>query len=174
MLQFVLQLNEMDTNQSPAPSEPKKFVLPERNPVTHAAHRREMLLQVTMPLVIAILILLAGVFGVIYSATQGPDDISRWADISLVWLLAPALIGAVTLFAVLVAVTYGLAKLLGVFPGYARLVQDYFLLAQVRARQVSDRLVEPVLKMRSRQAGAQRGREATREQWEDFKSKARW
>ena len=164
----------MDTNQSPVASQPKKFVFPERNPLTHASHRREMLVQVTMPLVIAILILLAGVFGVIYSATRGAEDVSRWADVSLIWLLVPVLLGALALFVVLVAVVYGMSKLLGVFPGYARLVQDYFLLAQAKARQVSDLLVEPVLKMRSRQAGAQRGGDAVREEWKDFKDQARW
>ena len=164
----------MDTNPPPAPVEKKKFVLPERNPVTHAAHRREMLLQVTMPLVIGILILLAGIVGVVYAATQKSGEVSRWADVSLAWLLLPVLLVALLMFVGLSAAVYGMAKLLGVLPGYARLVQNYFLLAQTKVRQVSDKIVEPVLKARSAQAGSQRGRDATREEWEDFKAKARW
>jgi hypothetical protein len=65
-------------------------------------------------------------------------------------------------------------KLLGVLPRYARLVQDYFALARDKVRQVSDKIVEPVLEAKSRAAGTQRGREAAREEWEDFKEKARW
>lgn len=48
-----------------------KFQLPERNPVTHAAHRREVFWQITFPFLIALIILLGLVAGVIFAGTTG-------------------------------------------------------------------------------------------------------
>jgi hypothetical protein len=135
--------------------EPKpKLVLPERNPVTHAAHRREVFWQITFPLILTLLILLGLVGFVIYAGFQGSGSVSRWADISLIWLLLPAVVATLVVLVFLIGLVYLVSKLLGVLPGYARLVQGYFSLAQVRIRSIADKMVEPVLKIRSFKAGA--------------------
>jgi hypothetical protein len=131
-----------------------KFVLPERNPVTHAAHRREVFWQITFPLILTLLILLGLAAFVIYTGFQGAGSVSRWADISLIWLLLPAVVVTLVVLLILIGLVYLISKLLGVFPGYARLVQNYFHLAQVRTRSIADKVVEPVLKLRSLKAGA--------------------
>ena len=131
-----------------------KFVLPERNPVTHAAHRREVFWQITFPLILALLILLGLAGFVIYAGFQGSANVSRWADVSLIWLLMPAVFVTLVVLIILTGVVYLVSKLLGVLPGYARLVQNFFYLAQVRIKSIADKAVEPVLKLRSFKAGA--------------------
>lgn len=132
----------------------QKFVLPERNPVTHAAHRREVFWQITFPLILALLILLGLAAFVIYAGFQGSGSVSRWADVSLIWLLLPAVVITLVVLFILIGLVYLISKLLGVFPGYARLAQNYFHLAQVRIRSIADKAVEPILKLRSFKAGA--------------------
>ena len=71
--------------------EKPEFVLPERNPKTHAAHRKEVGWQITLPLIIGCLLLALLMTGVIWSAAGANPELRRWADISLVWTLLPAL-----------------------------------------------------------------------------------
>jgi len=130
-----------------------KFILPERNPATYAAHRREVFWQITFPFILALIILLGLVAGVILAGYQGMEAVSRWADVSLIWLLLPLLIVLLVTLVVLSGVVYLITKLLGVIPGYARIAQDFFLLIQARVKSISDKLVEPILKLHSFKAG---------------------
>ena len=131
-----------------------KFQLPERNPATHAAHRREVFWQITFPLIIALIMILGLVTGVIFAGFKGVGEVSRWADGSLIWLLLPALVVVLVMLFILSGVVYLITRLLAVLPGYARLAQNFFYLVQVRVKSISDKLVEPVLKLRSFKAGA--------------------
>lgn len=120
--------------------------LPERNPLTARKHRREVFRQITIPLVIGIVIV------VVFAAVSviGPNNqVSRIADISLIWLIAPAMLFGLIFLVLNVLMVYGLYKLLQVLPGYARLTQDFFALAGRRVRQYSDTAVEPFVRASS-------------------------
>jgi hypothetical protein len=140
-------------------NEKTKFVLPERNPKTHAAHRKEVFLQIMLPLVIGCLLLAALVAGVIWSATGSNSEVRRWADISLMWLILPALGFALILLVLLSGITYLVSRLLGVLPGYARWVQDYFTLGMLKVIHVTNVIVKPVMKLQSWSVGARRARQ---------------
>jgi len=149
---------------TPQTPQPKQFVLPERNPVTHAAHRREVWWQITLPLLIGGLLLLAALVGVIVAAVGANEGVSRWADISLIWLLLPVLPLALLILIVTAAITYGVTALLGIFPGYARLVQDYFLLFEGKVKALNERIVAPVLKVHAWLAGVRQARHSLQAQ----------
>jgi hypothetical protein len=144
-------------------SEKPKFILPERNPKTHAAHRREVWWQITLPLLLGCLLLVALIAGVIWAATDPASEVGRWADISLMWIMLPALFAALVMLILLIGITYLVSKLLGVLPGYARLVQDFFTVGKLKVIQFSDTLVKPVMKLKSWSAGAQRARQVAAE-----------
>jgi hypothetical protein len=131
------------------------FQVPERNPSTYAIHRREVFWQITFPLVIALLLILCMVTGVILAGVKGLGDISRWADISLIWLLIPAIILTLISFIAVIGFIYLVTQLLGILPGYARLGQDYVHLFQVRSKKIANQVVEPFLKLHSFKAGAE-------------------
>jgi hypothetical protein len=132
-----------------------KFQVPERNPSTYAIHRREVFWQITFPLTIALFLILCMVTGVILASYKGVGNISKWADVSLIWLLIPAIILTLISFIAVVGFIYLITKLLGILPGYARLGQDYVHLFQVKSKKVADTIVEPFLKLRSFKAGAE-------------------
>ncbi|MGE5123437.1 MAG: hypothetical protein ACM3H7_02900 [Acidobacteriaceae bacterium] len=125
----------------------KKFELPERNPKTHAEHRREVFWQITLPLIIGFLLLLAALGAIIFSITQPATQVERWADVSLMWLIAPSLIFALIILVILVAFIYVITLLLRVTPRYARLVQYYLEVGEAKVRQVADWLAEPILRL---------------------------
>jgi hypothetical protein len=146
----------------------KEFVLPERNPKTHAEHRREVFWQITVPLLVGILLFLAAVAGIIFSATQPASEVGRWADISLVWLILPALVIALLFFVLLAGLVYAITKLLGLTPRYAHLVQLYFERGKEKVRQITHILVEPFIKAHSLSAAARQAGRSVKKQVDEL------
>ncbi len=119
---------------------------PERNPVTHAAHKREVFWQITFPLVIGIIIILALAVG---SGFISQNSASQAANISTLWLILPVLMFSLIFTFLFGGLAYGLIRLIGILPPYAALVQNYFVLISLKVRQASDIAAEPVLKVAS-------------------------
>jgi hypothetical protein len=126
--------------------------LPERNPETHKAHRREVLWQVTVPLIGGVLVLLALA---VLSATGGTEQVSRWGDVSLIWLILPMLLVALIFLVITAGLAYGVIWLVRVLPGYARQLQALFETLAVKVKQVSDLAAEPFIRIQSFMAGMQ-------------------
>ena len=110
-------------------------------------------MQITMPLLLGIAIVVGLSAAVIASSVNRNTEVSRWADISTIWLILIALTGGFFLFWVLVGFVYVVVRIVIVFPSYARLVQDFFILAEIRIRGISAKVVEPFLRSSSYKAG---------------------
>jgi hypothetical protein len=119
----------------------------ERNPVTHARHRREVLWQITVPVTVGVLILLA--LAALATFQTNTEQASIWADISLMWMIVPTLIAALIFFVFLAASIYLVVRLIGVLPGYLFMAHGWLLLAGDRLRQAEGKIVEPVLRGQS-------------------------
>jgi predicted PurR-regulated permease PerM len=121
---------------------------PERNPKTHQAHRREVFLQITLPLIIGMIIALAlAVLAVVAATSDG--NIKQAGDAALIFLIIPLMFVTVLFTLIFSALAYGIIRLNGTLPFYTKQAQD--VMEQVR-RQVqvgSDKAVEPILKIRS-------------------------
>jgi len=124
--------------------EPKE--LPERNPVTYERHRKEVMWQILVPVLIGTVIVLALS---ILATTRTDAQVSKGADVSVIWMITPMLIVALIFLVLLGAIVYGVMSLLGILPGYARLIQDYFDALRVQVGIVSDKAVEPILRIES-------------------------
>ena len=124
--------------------EPKE--LPERNPVTYERHRKEVMWQILVPVLIGAVIVLALA---ILATTRTDAQVSKGADVSVIWMITPMLIVSLIFLVLLGAMVYGVMSLLGILPGYARLVQDYFDAFRVQVGIISNKAVEPVLRMES-------------------------
>jgi FtsH-binding integral membrane protein len=122
---------------------------PERNSLVHAEHRREVKRQVYLPMMIGLLVILAGVIAIIVYGLQAGANLRRWADVSLIWVIIPAMFMGLLLVLVVMAALYGITRLLGILPGYSKIVQGYFDQATAKVSQVTDGVVEPFLKVRS-------------------------
>ena len=129
---------------------------PERNPKTHAAHKREVFWQITLPLVVGILLMLAVLVAIILSASQPVTDVSRWADVSLMWLILPSLIALLILLAITVGLVFVITQLLKVFPRYARIIQLFFEKVKGKIGQLTNLMAEPILRINSIWAAARR------------------
>ena len=136
-------MNEEEYIPSPPPT-PK-----ERNEITWEKYRREVRLQIYLPLGIAIFIVL--ILAALVT-TGSFAEVSQWADVATIWLVAPMLIVTLIFLALFIAVAYGLAKLLQVLPFYTKLVQDFFVLVRDQVASLSDKMVAPILGIESQRA----------------------
>lgn len=136
-----------------------RIIVPPPNPKTRLKHRREVLWQITVPLLVVVLLLLGLVGLVVWSGIQANPEVGRWANISIVWLVVPVIIISFLFLLILAAITFGVIKLIQIIPGYAHIVQDFFLRIQVKVEAFTDRLVKPVIKTKSVTAGARRLRD---------------
>ena len=126
---------------------------PMRNPITQARHRSEVFWQITIPVGVAAVIIVGMAIAAGWLGTA--EDHSRWADVSLIWLILPTLTVAFLFFIILAALTFGLVRLIQVIPLYARQVQDFFVLLTIQVRKLDDKIVEPILRLRAIKASGQ-------------------
>jgi hypothetical protein len=114
----------------------------QRNPVTHARHRREVFWQITLPAaIVATIIFLMNVL-----ATQlGYVEASVWSSISIIFLIIPSIAMALLCTAVMLFVVYGLFMLVRFLPQYSYLAQDRFWFVNLRVGAISNRLTAPFM-----------------------------
>jgi lipopolysaccharide export LptBFGC system permease protein LptF len=119
------------------------------NPETRVKHRREGWWQISLPLSAGLLVVLVLSVAVTYGSHV---DVSRWAQISMVWLVLPLIFFAVLFLVALVGMIYVLARLSGILPDYAYKTQNLFARMTRISRQVADKAVEPVLRLNALKA----------------------
>ncbi len=125
----------------------------ERNPKTHAQHRKEVFWQITLPLLVGILLVLAAIAAIIFSAVQPVTGVERWADVSLMWVILPSLLFALIILVIVVGLVVAFTYLLRLLPRYTLKVQHYFEIAQAKVEQITDKIAEPFIEVRGGWAG---------------------
>jgi hypothetical protein len=116
---------------------------------TVRAHKRQFAWQILVPFLVMAALIVAGATLVV---TGGTSRTGVWADVSLVWLIAPALLIALMVLAILAATIYGMFKLLQVLPRYTGKTQDIFAMLSAGTRKVADGAARPIVWVR--EAGA--------------------
>lgn len=170
------------------------FTTPERNPLTHIKHRKQVFWQITFPLIIFGL-LFAGVLVALLVMTireaqldqslpqlvdtVGLEEVpseaimimrydqgstARLANISQMWLLLPILLILFLTAAVLIGLAYLITKLLVVLPGGMLKAQHIFALIDLRLQHITNMVVEPLLKAKSISAAVGKINQMTKQQ----------
>ena len=132
-------------DESALPEE-RSFELPEPNPVTKAAHRRDFFRRVTLPLIIGLLVL-GGIALAFILIPVG--DVETWSQISSILLIAITLIGGLIVFGILGGLVYLVSYLLGILPPYTRMAQDGIEKIQEYAEKGADIPVRPIIQVQS-------------------------
>ncbi len=120
------------------------------NPITQAAYRRQIRLQVYLPLGLGLI--LVGVAAYLLGRS-GVAAAGTWADASLALLLLPFLPIGLLMAAVLAAGVYGIGRLIQWLPGMARRGHAMGVQVSSQVRRVSDAVVRPLLLLRAASAG---------------------
>ncbi len=126
-------------------------LLKPRNPLTTLRHRREVLWQITLPVAGFTLVLL--VLAVL-AATTSAQKASLWADISVIFLVIPAMFFALITMIIFAAGVYLITRLLQVLPFQFFRAQNGLFRISLQVARLTNRMVEPVLKVHSFNAAA--------------------
>jgi hypothetical protein len=117
--------------------------------LTIRTHKHQFTWQILVPFLVMAGLIIAGVVLVV---SDGAPRTGIWTDISVIWLLAPALIFALLILAIMITTIYGMAKMLQVMPHYTGKAQGIFALLSAGTRRLADGAVKPFVWFR--QAGA--------------------
>ena len=122
-----------------------------RNPYTHRQHRKEVWWQIIFPMALGggILLVLS-----LLTTQLSFGEASLWASISEIWLILPMMLVGLVALASLVGSIYLLQKLIRVLPFYSFELHKYLLNARAFVSKISDRSVEPALRINSINAAA--------------------
>ena len=143
-----VKIEDMDTNQSKGNA--GNQVRP-----SYRRHKKQQFWQIIAPIAVGFLLMVAVMVLTILTAAGGDPgtQISGWADTSMIWLLLPVLMVAILVALLLFAMVYLLARALKVLPIYTGIVQQYAALIADRVRYFSNKLVSPIIGIRSSVSG---------------------
>jgi len=115
------------------------------NHPSYKNHQRQFWLQIFLPMLIAVLLIIAvAVWTGIATFGQGGDS-PRWAAISTIWLVIPVLFFSFVVLAILIGLIYLLARTLNVIPSYMAKAQYSVNRGTSEAKRFSDMATQPVL-----------------------------
>jgi hypothetical protein len=121
-----------------------------------ADHRRQMLWQVWLPLGVAIFIVLALIILTIVGAAQNSPQVSRWGNISAIIVILPVLLVGTLLLVIVLALVYGLSKLLKRMPGWMLSLQLRMVHISLITRRAADSVTRPVMTVNTTTARVKR------------------
>jgi hypothetical protein len=123
----------------------------QRNPITHEAHRRQAFWQIYFPLILFGAFVLIAIILAVFADSAGA---SKWADISLIYMVSLAMVAFLITMVVIVGAAFYMAKLIKATPYFFFIVQRYAYLIELRVKRVSNGAAEPFLRIHSFIAGA--------------------
>jgi len=121
------------------------------------AHRRQVTRQIWLPLILALVVALFLVVIIFVGTVRGSDEISRWANISTIYLLIPNIIISLLMIVLFIYSIRGMIFLMTRMPGWLTTVQGFFSMVSTTIRQGCDRLAAPVISINSASQGVSGG-----------------
>jgi uncharacterized membrane protein len=112
---------------------------------SYTEHRRQFWLQIFLPIILAVILIIAvaTVTGIAAFGVNG--DSPRWAAISTIWLVIPVMFFGLLFLAILGGLVYLLARGLQVLPPYTSTAQYYVNRAASEIKRFSNMATRPVL-----------------------------
>ncbi len=96
-----------------------------------------------MLLALAVLVAVAVLAGM--AAFKPESEVGRWAAVSTIWIMLPFFGAGTLLLIVLIALIYGLARLLGILPTYTVQVQNFIWRIGAAIKHYADGAARPIL-----------------------------
>ncbi len=96
-----------------------------------------------LPVLLATIAILGLIALISISTFGGNGDVGRWAAISTMWLVIPAMVAEVAVLAVLAALIYLVSRLIGIIPPYSGRTQRIVHRIESTIRRGTDMLRRP-------------------------------
>ena len=115
------------------------------NHPSYRNHRRQFWLQIFLPLILAVLLIIAVAVVSGIAAFGQNGDAPRWAAISTIWLVIPVMIFGLIFLAILLGLVYLMVRALQGLPPYTSKAQYYVNRGASEVKRFSDLAAKPVL-----------------------------
>ena len=112
---------------------------------SYDVNRRQFWLQILLPMALAILLIMVVAILVSIAAMDGTGNSVRWAAVSTIWLVIPALLFGFLFLATLVGLVALMVRALDVLPAYSLQLQYYVNYAASKIMEFSDMAAKPVI-----------------------------
>lgn len=126
----------------------------EVNPVTRSAFRRQVWLEIYLPLAFGLAALAGAAWGLWQSGRAAP---SAWADASTILLVLPVLIAAIIPLVIFIALSVGIIVLIRRLPEVTQQLQSIVYRVQWSVRRGADAAAQPWLVGDSARAAGRTG-----------------
>jgi hypothetical protein len=124
-------------------------LVPQRNPITYAAHKRQIIWQIYVPLGIFILLIIVLAVIAVLADAKGK---SLWADISIIYLSVFLMLVALLILAITITSAYMLYQGLNLIPYKTLQAQALFFRLERKVRTISNQSAEPFMRLSSLKA----------------------
>lgn len=119
---------------------------PER--YSYIKHRQDVNRQIMLPVIfVAVMVIILAAL-TLFSFQNG-GDVGKWAAVAIIWMVIPLM----ALMLVVLAAAWGMVYLLGrlqqVSPRYTGIAQAYFLWFNAQIILWTDKIIQPVLKVKA-------------------------
>ena len=115
------------------------------NHLSYRKHQRQFWLQIFVPMLVAILVIIAAAVLIGLATFSGTSDSPRWAAISTIWLVMPVIVFGLFVLIILVGLVYLMAKSLNVIPPYTAKAQYYVNRGASEVKRYSNMATKPVM-----------------------------
>jgi len=115
-----------------------------RNPEAYRRHKKDVFWQITLPLVIACLLVISLAVWTGLAASSGAD-LSRAANTSLMLLILPVFFVSLVVLVILIALLVGVLWLLKKIPYYAMKIQTVLLSVRETISKAADGAAKPFI-----------------------------
>ena len=122
-----------------------KAQLPHPEHYSYLQHRKQRSTQIILPVIISVILMIALIVLISIVTFNSNGDVGRWAAISTIWIIIPAIFAGLIVLAILVGLIYLMARALSALPTYTGLAQDYVHIAKAYIIRGADMVAKPVL-----------------------------
>ena len=122
-----------------------KAQLPKPEHYSYKLHRKQVVTQVFLPVIIAGLLMIGMIVLISLATFRESGDVGRWAAISTIWMVIPVMIAGLIFLALTIGSIYLMARLLGILPHYTGIAHDYVYIAKSYILRGADMVVKPII-----------------------------
>lgn len=122
-----------------------KAQLPRPDHYSYQLHRKQRTTQIILPVALSAVLFIGTIILVCLATFKLNGDVSRWAEISTIWLTIPVMVTGLIFFVILIGLIYMLVRVLVILPHYTRMTQDYIYIARSYIIRGADMVVKPVI-----------------------------
>ncbi len=127
----------------------EKYSIPRPERESTIKYRRDVNRQIIFPIVVVTILGIGLTVFSAFSASRNDPGVGLWADISIIWLIIPMMVLALIVMALMLALVYGMRRLLKISPHYTGIVQEYVLWLSAEVKIWNEKITQPVISIKT-------------------------